>query len=85
MDHRFTGARELMKELRDGAKGGIPWFVIVDSRGKKLASSNHFKSGENIGFPSSFKGRAHLRKMLIDTRLSMSDEEIDAFVAHFKK
>jgi len=39
MDHRFTGARELMAELRAGASGGIPWFAILDADGKKLATS----------------------------------------------
>ncbi|MGV3485046.1 MAG: thioredoxin family protein [Planctomycetaceae bacterium] len=81
MDHRFTGAREIMAEVRNGAEGGIPWFAILDASGNKLATSNHFESGNNIGFPSSKEGLAHLRKMLIDTRLSMTDEKIDEFVA----
>jgi hypothetical protein len=85
MDHRFTGAREIMAELRDGASGGIPWFAILDASGDKLATSNHFESGDNIGFPSSDEGQAHFKKMLLDTRLSMTDEEIDAFVARLRK
>ena len=85
MDHRFTGAREIMAELRDGGSGGIPWFAILDASGDKLTTSNHFESGDNIGFPSSDEGRAHFKKMLLDTRLSMTDEEIDALVAHLRK
>ncbi len=80
MDHRFTEARELMAEFRDGASGGIPWFVILDSSGEKLATSNHYESGDNVGFPSSDSGRDHLKKMLLDTRLSMTEDEIDGFV-----
>jgi hypothetical protein len=74
-----------MAELRDGASGGIPWFAILDASGDKLATSNHFESGDNIGFPSSGEGQAHFKKMLLDTRLSMTDEEIDAFVARLRK
>ncbi|WP_161604264.1 carboxypeptidase regulatory-like domain-containing protein [Roseiconus nitratireducens] len=85
MDHRFTGAREIMSEFRDGASGGIPWFAILDASGDKLATSNHFESGNNIGFPSSDEGRSHFKKMLLETRLTMTDEEIEAFVAELQK
>jgi hypothetical protein len=84
MDHRFTGARELMAELRDDASGGIPWFAILDSNGKKLATSNR-ESGDNIGFPSSEDGQEHFKQMLLDTRLSMTDDQVDAFVGQLKK
>ncbi|WP_417735024.1 thioredoxin domain-containing protein [Rosistilla oblonga] len=84
MDHRFTGAREIMAELRDGSPGGIPWFAILDADGKILATSNHFETGDNIGFPSNAAGQAHFKKMLRDTRLSMTDEQIEALVAHLK-
>lgn len=83
MDHRFTGAREVMAELRDGADGGIPWYAILDFDGEKLATSNR-ESGDNIGFPSSEEGQKHFKQMLLDTRLSMTDDQVDAFVAQLK-
>ncbi|WP_162006790.1 carboxypeptidase regulatory-like domain-containing protein [Roseimaritima sediminicola] len=85
MDHRYTGARELMAELRDGAKGGIPWYAILDAQGNKLVTSNHFKSGDNIGFPSSQQGREHFKHMLLETRQAMTDEQIDVLVAGLEK
>ena len=85
MDHRFTGAREVMAELRDGADGGIPWYAILDTNGEKLATSNHFESGDNIGYPASEEGRAHLKQMLFETRLSMTDEVIEDFVGQLGK
>ncbi len=84
MDHRFTGAREVMAELRDGASGGIPWYAILDSDGEKLATSND-ESGDNIGFPSSKDGQKHFKQMLLDTRLSITDDQVDALVARLSK
>ena len=84
MDHRYTGAREIMKELRDGASGGIPWYAILDAEGERLATSNHSESGDNMGYPSSDKGREHFKSMLLETRLSMTADDIDQFVAHLQ-
>jgi hypothetical protein len=80
MDHRWTGAIEIMRQLRDGASGGIPWFAILDSSGKKLATSNLPDSGENIGFPSSKEGREHFANMLKSTRQHMTDQDLDDLV-----
>ncbi|MGB7326385.1 MAG: carboxypeptidase regulatory-like domain-containing protein [Rubripirellula sp.] len=85
MDHRFTGAREIMADLRDGASGGIPWFAILNADGEKLATSNHFESGDNIGFPSSEDGQAHFKKMLIETKITMTEEEISELVEPLNK
>ena len=81
MDHRWTGAVEIMQQMRDSADGGIPWFAILDSDGKKLATSNLPESGDNIGFPSSDQGREHFSSMLRSTRQRMSDKEIEELVA----
>ncbi|KAA1258801.1 Bacterial Ig-like domain (group 1) [Rubripirellula obstinata] len=85
MDHRFTGARKIMAELRGDASGGVPWYAILDSDGEKLATSNHFETGNNIGFPSRKDGQEHFKRMLLDTRLSMTEDQVDAFVAQLKK
>ncbi|MEQ1829573.1 MAG: thioredoxin family protein [Pirellula sp.] len=81
MDHRWTGAIEIMRGLREGANGGIPWFVILDASGKKLATSNLPDSGNNIGFPSEDYGREHFANMLKATRQRMTDQEIEELVA----
>ncbi|EMI16178.1 thioredoxin H-type [Rhodopirellula maiorica SM1] len=81
MDHRWEGAYELMKEMREGAKGGIPWFAILDASGKKLATSNDEKTGDNIGFPSSKQGQAHFAFMLNQTRQRLSEEDVANFVS----
>ena len=77
-DHRFTGYKELMKPIRDGAQGGIPWFVILDASGQKLATSNDLKTGENIGFPGEERGQIHFANMLNRTRQRMTEQEIES-------
>lgn len=81
MDHRWTGAREIMAKLRDGASGGIPWFAILDSSGAILSTSNEPESGDNIGFPGEASGQKHFASMLKATRQRMTDAEIDQLVA----
>lgn len=76
MDHRWTGAAEIMKQMRGEASGGIPWFAILDAEGNKLATSNLPDSGDNIGFPSEATGQEHFANMLKATRQRMTDQEI---------
>ncbi len=81
MDHRLPGAQELMKEMRDGAQGGIPWFVILDADGTKLATSNEPESGDNIGYPSSESGQDHFAKMLNQTRQRLTEKQVNDLVS----
>lgn len=81
MDHRHTGAIEVMKEVRNGADGGIPWFAILDESGSVMATSNHLKSKENIGFPSEKEGIEHFQLMLKATRQRMSDDDIAKLIS----
>jgi hypothetical protein len=85
MDHRWTGAMEIMKELRGDAEGGIPWMVILDSQGNKLATSNIPESGANIGFPSEPEAQVHFANMLKATRQRMTDKEIDDLITATSK
>ncbi|MEZ6121607.1 MAG: M56 family metallopeptidase [Planctomycetaceae bacterium] len=80
MDHRWTGAQEIMKTLRGDAEGGIPWFAILDDHGNRLATSNIPATGDNIGFPSEESGQQHFKNMLMQTRQRMTDQEIENLV-----
>lgn len=84
MDHRYSGARELMAELRGGAEGGIPWFVILDADGEKLATSNDQETKRNIGYPSDTSGQNHFEHMLKSTRQRLTDEEIAELMIKLK-
>jgi hypothetical protein len=85
VDHRWTGAEELMSEIRAGAKGGIPWYAILDATGKVLATSNDPKSGDNIGFPSEPSGQLHFAHMLNSTRQRMTADEVKQLVDKLKE
>jgi hypothetical protein len=80
MDHRWTGAEEIMKDLRGDAVGGIPWIAILDADGTKLATSNEPDSGSNIGFPSGETEQRHFRRMLETTCQRMTPAEISALL-----
>lgn len=85
MDHRWSGSREVMAELRDGAKGGIPWFAIVDENGSVLATSNHSETQKNIGFPSEKSGQIHFENILRATRKRMTESDIQGLIEALKK
>ncbi len=60
------GGLDLLKTLH-GAGTGIPYFAIVDAKGKVLAVSNPNKDKEkpgNIGYPASKEEIAHFMQML---------------------
>jgi len=84
IDHRYTGYKELMKPIRDGAEGGIPWFAILDASGQKLATSNDLKTGENIGFPSEEGAQVHFASMLNTTRQRMTEQEVESLIKSTK-
>ena len=79
MDHRWIGAREKMKELRDGADGGVPWWAILNEDGKVLVTSNEGE-GNNIGYPRSKSERAHFRTMLEQTAIRLKADDITSLV-----
>ncbi len=84
MDHRWTGAVELMAKLREGAEGGIPWFAILDSEGKKLATSNDSKTGQNIGYPAEPSGQIHFAAMLNATRNRLTESDVVSLIQAIK-
>lgn len=84
MDHRWTGAIEIMQGLRGNAGGGVPWFVILDSDGKPLLTSNA-ADGNNMGFPSTPADFIHFRQMLKQTSIRMTDGDIDQMIEELSK
>jgi len=80
LDHRWTGAKEIIDKFRDGAQGGIPWFAILDNHEEKLATSNDPSTGKNIGFPSEPRGRQHFKNILNATRQRMSETDVQSLI-----
>jgi hypothetical protein len=56
-------------------KGGIPWFVFLDAKGKAVATSDGPKG--NIGFPYEPHEITHFVGMLQAARQRLSDAEIE--------
>ncbi len=46
------GGVAIMKTL-GGEKSGLPFYAILDAKGKKLADSNVMPKNQNIGYPGS--------------------------------
>ncbi len=67
------------KQITRGGSYGIPFSAIFD-HDKKLVIDSDSPLG-NVGFPSGYEGSKHLRKMLLATRLSITDAEVEQLVA----
>ncbi len=85
MDHRWTGAMEIMRAMREQASGGVPWYAILDAQGNKLITCNEPKSGDNIGFPSGEDGLEHFETMFKSTRQRMTDQDISDLLKAAKR
>jgi len=72
------GGGRVAKRLTQGKPRGVPFHAIFDSDEQMLVDS----AGPlgNIGYPSGFEGKKHLRKMLLATRRNLTDAEIDQLV-----
>lgn len=66
------GAVELRKTL-GGEKAGLPFYVVMDAKGKAVANSLDEK-GQNIGYPAAPQEIAHFMGMLKGSTLSASEQ-----------
>lgn len=76
------GAMELLTKYK-GEKSGIPFFLIFDAYGKKIADSFDAK-GQNLGCPASAEEVAEFVKILKATS-TLSDEELAVISGVFQK
>ena len=73
-----ASGKEIAMRIRQSGSG-VPVHAIFDANQEMLADSQGPLG--NIGMPSSFEGRRHLRRMLEATRRTLTDAELDAVVA----
>ena len=64
--------------IGDREHGGVPFYTIFDANEQRLIDSEG-PTG-NIGHPSSYEGRLHLREMLNRTRTNLTDAQIDQII-----
>lgn len=67
------------KRITRGGQFGIPFFAIFENEEKLVIDSNSPLG--NVGFPNGYEGGKHLRKMLLATRVSITDAEIEQLVS----
>lgn len=79
---RMTGGKELLEELRGGARGGIPWFVVQDADGNAVQDADDLNGG-NLGCPHTEEEVETWGRFLTATRLRITDIEIATVVAAF--
>jgi thioredoxin-related protein len=76
-----AGGRDIIKEL-GGEKSGLPFYVVLDSSGKKLADSNVMPGSSNIGFPGTEEEIAAFEKILKQTAPRMTAEQRAVVTKH---
>jgi thioredoxin-related protein len=72
---RMTGAKEVLTRYNPSAKGGIPWFVMLDGKGKEILNSDGPKG--NIGFPAEAHEIDYFVTMLQKANHRITEQEID--------
>jgi thioredoxin-related protein len=77
------GGKEIMKKL-GGEQSGLPFYVFLDAKGKKLADSNVMPKNQNIGYPGSVEEIAAFENLLKKTALHMTESQRAAVVALLK-
>ena len=68
------GGVEIMKTL-GGEKSGLPFYAILDAKGKKLVDSNVMPKNQNIGYPGSPEEIAAFGKLLEQTAPKWKEED----------
>jgi thiol:disulfide interchange protein len=72
---RMTGAKEVFARYNADAKGGIPWFAMLDAKGKAVVTSDSPKG--NTGFPYQPHEIDHFVAMLKMAKQRITGNELD--------
>jgi thiol-disulfide isomerase/thioredoxin len=81
---RMAGGEELLEKQRDGAEGGIPWFLFIDPSTEEVIAVSHDAEGNNIGFPWTDGEIAAFGEMLRKTGDRIPAGLIDTLTASLK-
>jgi thiol-disulfide isomerase/thioredoxin len=72
---RMTGAKEVFTRYNATGKGGIPWFVFLDGKGKVIVNSDGPKG--NIGYPAEPHEIEYFATMLKAAKRRLTDKDIE--------
>ena len=82
-EHLQNPGADVFLDVMGGKNEGLPYWVVLDSKGKKLADSQ-MSPGENTGCPANEQEVAHFRKVLKNTS-SLTNDQLDAISTRFRK
>lgn len=71
---RMTNGKTVAARLRKDDKGGLPWMVLLDAKGKTLATSDG--PNGNIGYPAEPEEVRHFMHMLKTAANRVSAEQL---------
>jgi thiol-disulfide isomerase/thioredoxin len=71
---RMPGGQDVLTRYRKSDKGGIPWFAMLDAKGKALITSDG--PAGNIGFPATDAEIVYFVTMLTTCKERMTEREI---------
>jgi thioredoxin-related protein len=77
------GAREIMVKY-GGEKSGLPFYLLLDNSGKKIADSNALPGNQNIGFPGSEDEFAAFGKFLKKGSKSITADQLALIIETIK-
>jgi thioredoxin-related protein len=72
---RMIGGKDVQKNYQPATSAGIPWFAILDAKGKSLATSDG-PSG-NIGYPAAPQEIKHFLSMVKTQGRRIDDGQLD--------
>jgi thioredoxin-related protein len=72
---RMAGAKEVFNRYNANARGGIPWFVFLDGKGKGIINSDGPKG--NIGYPAEPHEIEYFVSMLKAAKRRLTDMDIE--------
>jgi hypothetical protein len=79
----MDNGKDVLTTYRKTGSGGIPWFAILDAKGKTLATSDGPKG--NIGYPGEVHEIEHFLAMLKQTSRRMQPGQLDRIEAALRK
>ncbi len=74
-NERMAHGKDVEKQFRPKAGGGIPWFAVLDAQGNVLATSDGPKG--NIGFPVEPHEIAHFMDVLKQTVRGITADDLE--------
>ena len=78
------GGNTLMADY-GGENSGLPFYVFLDAKGKKIADSNAMPKDQNIGYPAAPEEIEAFEKLLKQTAPRLTDAQRGKIVAYLKK